>query len=114
MKQIIYDKQVLEIHFREGNRRINLEELVYIETNRHLQVFHTLNQEYSIYGKLGDFENALVPYGFVRSHQSFLVNMKYIEKISSYIMKLKNGQELSVPKKRYGEVKQAFAKFLEK
>lgn len=50
-----------------------------------------------------DLERTLKGMGFVRIHQSFLINMRYIEKISSYVMVLTTGKEISVPKSRYPE-----------
>lgn len=46
--------------------------------------------------------------GFVRAHLSFLVNMRYIVKISSYIMILTTGKNISVPKARYAQVKREY------
>lgn len=51
--------------------------------------------------------------GFVRTHRSFLVNMRYINRISSYIVTLTGGKELSVPKARYPDVKRQYALFQE-
>ena len=58
---------------------------------------------------MDELENKLDEFGFVRVHQSFLVNMRYIEKISSYILRLITGKEISVPKSRYQEVKRRYA-----
>lgn len=63
--------------------------------------------------KLNEIEEELKEYGFLRIHQSFLVNMRYIQKISSYVLTLKNGKELSVPKSRYQEVKRKYANHLD-
>ena len=52
-----------------------------------------------------EIEEELSCFGFARVHQSFLVNMRYIEKLSSYVLWLINGKEISVPKSRYQEVK---------
>jgi len=49
--------------------------------------------------------------GFVRIHQSFLINMRYIGKLSSYVMVLTTGKEISVPKSRYPEVKRQYTLF---
>ncbi len=49
--------------------------------------------------------------GFLRIHQSFLINMRYIVKISSYLMTLTTGKEISVPKSRYPEVKRQYTLF---
>ena len=43
-----------------------------------------------------------------------IVNMQYIDKISSYVLRLTNGKEISVPKSRYAEVKRSYAAFKEK
>ena len=85
------------------------DDIIYIETAKHKNVFYTKKQAYTIYKKMDELENELDEFGFVRVHQSFLVNMRYIEKISSYILRLITGKEISVPKSRYQEVKRAFA-----
>ena len=88
----------------EGNVRLRVDDIIYIETSRHKNVFHTAGQAYSIYKKMDE----LAGMGFVRIHQSFLINMKYIERIRSYVMILTTGKEISVPKSRYQEVKRQY------
>ncbi len=112
MKEMKSSEQVLEFDFREGLRAIRVDEIIYIETNRHIQIFYTKKNEYTIYAKMDEMEQQLSEYGFVRIHQSFLVNMRYIDKISSYVLTLKTGKELSVPKSRYSDVKKRYALFL--
>lgn len=99
----------VEFSFVEGQIRLQTDDIIYIETAKHKNVFYTQKQAYTIYKKMDELENELAEFGFVRVHQSFLVNMRYIEKISSYILRLITGKEISVPKSRYQEVKRAFA-----
>ncbi len=99
----------VEFSFVEGQVRLQTDDIIYIETAKHKNVFYTKKQAYTIYKKMDDIEEELVGFGFVRVHQSFLVNMRYIEKISSYVLRLITGKEMSVPKSRYQEVKRAFA-----
>ena len=47
----------------------------------------------------------------IRVHQSYIVNMMYVKKISGYRIYLKNGIEIGVPKPRYKEVKKAIMEF---
>jgi len=103
--------QMLEFAFVEGQVSLKPEDIIYIETSRHKNFFYTKTQVYSIYKKLSDLEQELEDYGFVRIHLSFLVNMRYIEKISSYILRLANGKEISVPKSRYAYVKEKYAAY---
>lgn len=84
------------------------EDIIYVMTDRHKNIFHTTERDYGIYRKLDEIERELTDYNFVRVHQSYLVNMRYVEKISSYVMYLTTGEELSVPKSRYQNVKRAF------
>lgn len=110
-KEIGQKAQVVCFPFVEGKISLRADEIIYIETSRHKNLFYTKNQTYSIYKKLDDIEVILKGMGFVRIHQSFLVNMNYIEKISSYIMTLNNGKEISVPKSRYPYVKKQYTLF---
>ena len=99
----------VEFSFVEGQIRLQTDDIIYIETAKHKNVFYTKKQAYTIYKKMDELENELDEFGFVRVHQSFLVNMRYIEKISSYILRLITGKEISVPKSRYQEVKRRYA-----
>ena len=58
--------------------------------------------------RVEELENELKNMGFVRAHLSFLVNMKYITKISSYVMTLTTGKKIPVPKARYAQVKREY------
>jgi len=102
-------KRYVEFSFVEGERRLLVDDIFYIETSRHKNMFYTKKQTYTIYKRLDELELELSQYGFVRAHQSFLVNMRYIDKISSYVLRLITGKEISVPKARYQEVKRSFA-----
>ena len=99
----------VEFSFVEGQIRLQTDDIIYIETAKHKNVFYTKKQAYTIYKKLDELEAELKDMGFVRIHLSFLVNMRYIAKISSYVLTLTIGKEISVPKSRYQEVKRAFA-----
>lgn len=99
----------VEFSFVEGQVRLQTDDIIYIETSKHKNVFYTKKQAYTIYKKMDEIEDELAGGGFVRVHQSFLVNMRYIEKISSYVLRLITGKEISVPKSRYQEVKRAYA-----
>ena len=107
------ESPVLEFPFVEGKTNLKAEDIIYIETSRHKNFFYTKTQVYSIYKKLSELETELESYGFVRIHLSFIVNMQYIEKISSYILRLTNGKEISVPKSRYADVKKKYAVYKE-
>ena len=55
-------------------------------------------RDYTQYTTLNKVENNFPKTQFVRIHQSYLVNLKYIKYIKNYKAILKNGLELSIPK----------------
>lgn len=112
-KEKVGESPILEFSFVEGRTSLRAEDIIYIETSRHKNFFYTNTQVYSIYKKLSELEEELKDYGFVRIHLSFIVNMRYIDKISSYVLRLTNGKEISVPKSRYAEVKRKYALYKE-
>lgn len=101
-------EQRVQFPFVGGDVALRVKDIIYVVTNRHKNIFHTSERDYGIYKKLDEIESELCGYGFVRIHQSYLVNMQYVEKISSYLMRLTTGEELSVPKSRYQHVKREY------
>lgn len=101
-----------EFTFQEGGRKeVSLERLLYIESKLHKLEFHVMEDSlkiYTMYATLNDIERDLENSGFIRVHQSFLVNLKYVINVFRYKAILSNGEELVIPKARYKEVKDSF------
>lgn len=107
-----------EISFLEGKRVVSLNSILYIESKLHKLEYHILEDKVQIYTQyevLNRVESEYIQNGFIRSHQSYLVNMKHIKELKvdngRYIMVLSNGDELIIPKKRYREVKEAYVTY---
>ncbi len=111
ISEIRRNNRVLEFSFVEGKIKLHADDIIYIETARHKNLFYTHKGTYGIYKKLDELEAELRDLGFVRIHLSFLVNMRYIAKISSYVLTLTTGKEISVPKSRYQDVKRQYTLF---
>lgn len=104
----------VNFNFNEGSKNVSLERLLYIESNLHKLEFYIMEDElvkYILYDTLDNIEAQLEGNNFLRIHQSFLVNMKYIKKLSRYVVLLNNGIELSVPRARYKEVEKAIVAY---
>jgi two-component system, LytTR family, response regulator LytT len=100
--------------FMEGTRELFLERILYIESRLHKLEFHVMEHEmkvYTMYNRLNELEKSLAKYGFIRIHQSYLVNIKYIKGIAGYKAILNNGVELIVPKARYKSVRDMFISY---
>lgn len=113
MSQIIsmnyQEKKQYHIPFVGGERIVPKDEIVFVESAGRKLLFHISQDVYSIYRKLDDAENELDDTDFLRIHQSYLVNMNFIERINSYRLYLRTGKVLSVPKARYPDVKKKYA-----
>jgi len=97
--------------FKEGRKEIVLDRLLYIESNLHRLEFHVMEDDekvYTMYEILNVMDDMLSENGFIRTHQSYLVNVKYIKNVARYKVILTNGVELPIPKVRYTEVKKKF------
>ena len=106
-----YVAQKKKFNFNEGTKIVALERLLYIESRLHKLEFYIMEdklKKYSIYGKLDELEKELQGNDFIRIHQSYLVNMKHIEKVSRYEALLNNGIKLEIPKARYKFVEETF------
>lgn len=100
--------------FSDAEKQISLDRLLYVESKLHKLEFHVMEEDmtlYSMYETLNTIESELKDFGFIRIHQSFLVNLKYIANIMRYKVILTNGDELIIPKARYREVKDAFIEY---
>lgn len=97
--------------FKEGEKEISLERIIYIESNLHRLFFHVMEDElktYTLYETLDEAEKKLMGNNFIRIHQSYLVNLKYIKSILRYKAIMYDGTELIIPKIRYMQVREAF------
>lgn len=80
--------------FKEGRKEIVLDRLLYIESNLHRLEFHVMEDDetvYTMYEILNVMDDMLSENGFIRTHQSYLVNVKCIKNVARYKVILTNG-----------------------
>ncbi len=114
MDRLNYQIAKHNFQFPNGPRAISLDRVLYIESRLHQLEIHVMEDEmkyYALQGKLSEIEKSLEPYEFLRVHQSYLVNMKYIKEIYRYRTVLTNLQELPIPKARFKEVHNKYIEF---
>lgn len=114
MEKLNYSVAKREFDFKEGTKEVSLERLLYIESNLHKLEFHIMEDDmkiYTMYETLNALEDRLAANDFVRIHQSYLVNIKYIKNVVRYKVVLTNGVELVIPKARYTYVKEQFVSY---
>lgn len=103
------------IHIAVGNERVKIElnELVYAEAQQHYQCLHLKNgsvertrmSSTELYELLADHPE------FVRLGASFILNLKYVTRVSASDAWLHDGRRVPVPRRCGAEVKQKYTEF---
>lgn len=109
--KINYVEEKKQFAFQEGVKEIILDDILYVESNLHKLTFWLQGKnffKYSMYEKLDVIAELLKPYNFCRIHKSYLVNLKYVEMMERYQLRLYNGVQLNIAKPRYPEVRNEF------
>lgn len=110
-KQKQNDEKRVTIMCRNHKQIFYLDEILYLESRAHRTMIHTYEGEEVCRDKISDLEQRMGD-TFVRCHQSFLVNMKYIRRIENESFKLENGEEISISKRRHVETKNRYFAYL--
>lgn len=103
----------ITIHHASGLTRIYLKDIYYLESMLRTISIHTFDKTYSMVGKISKFEEDLKEFGFVRSHKSFLVNLRHIENIYKNTITLDNGDEVLLSKHRSKEIHELLIKYIQ-
>lgn len=109
--QLDYREQIYRLKLPNGNRDIPAKSILYIESRLHKVIYFVMDneiKEYSRYDKLDTVEAELKPYGFCRTHQSFLVNMSHVMGVDRYKATLREEIEVPISKKYYKNVETRF------
>lgn len=93
-------KLILSLH--DSFQVIDLNELMYCETDKGYTSFYcSTGKKYLVSKTLKDFEERLLRADFSRPHQSFMVNLKFIDKYEkSGTIYLKNGKKIPVSSRK--------------
>lgn len=77
----------------------------------HNLTYHCANCEITVVGTMKKMEKSLNEHYFVRIHNSFMINMKYIAEVRSHTILLKNMVELPVTRSKKEMFRRAYLEF---
>lgn len=91
-----------EFKFRREVIKVPLNEILYFESSKRTIFLITQNDTFKFYGKLSEVEKNVEKskYSFLRIHQSYLVNYKYVKKIGYNYTELIDGTILHISEDR--------------
>lgn len=116
LKGLIYDYSQNHKRFLFSNNNtsfsLGLSDIIFFEVfNRNITI-HTVDSEYTYYGKLSDLVDMYKNDGFIKVGKSYLINASYIKIIKKNDIILKTGQTLELGRKNKSQVIEEYFNYL--
>ena len=105
------NSNIISIDLSSGVKKLDVDNIFYLESQGHNLIFYTVNGEFSIRGKLSDFEQQLSPYGFFRSNKGYLVNLKYVDGVEKGCCQIA-GKQLLISRARKNDFMSALTDYM--
>lgn len=105
------DERYLLIKTRGEVKRIPVDKILYIESEKRKNILHLPNEKIAYYGSMEELAKEL-PDDFFRVHKGYFVNMAYVEQYDRSEITVKGGDVVLLSKYRYAEFVNAYLKFL--
>lgn len=96
----------LSLHVKGGERIVRPADILYLESSLHILRVHTVRGLVETHGKLAD-ALAQLPRRFVRTHQSFAVNLDAVRSLESGAVMLATGEFVPVSRRMRASVRKA-------
>lgn len=105
MERIRTREHMLQLTLSDGVVRLSVYEIRYLEVMRNYTTVHGA-EDYSVKRSLNDLERELDE-SFYRIHRSFIVNLRFVKRITRTEVILKDGTALPLSRKHYEGLNQA-------
>lgn len=107
-----HSKKFLWIKNSEGEHRVLLSDIIYVEAQDQRIDIVTLKGHFLVLGKLNDYEEKFKSEGFFRIHRSYLVALSKIVNISGSEVTVAGGVILPVGRTKEKKFRQAFLDYI--
>lgn len=98
-RKLSEEQMIICFEDKHDSIRLQIRDISYIESYRHYINIHTGQMVHTIRGKLSAYEERLSGLGFIRIHIGYLVNIRYIYRMTADVVQLDDGTELTVSRK---------------
>lgn len=105
------NQNAIYISFRGCTKKIMVSDIYYVESERKKVIINYINGQIETIQKLNEIEKQL-PDFFLRVHQSFLINLNFIESVSSSEVQMINGAILPISRSKSKYAHERFFEFL--
>lgn len=102
----------LTINWKGETIDLPIEKIKYFESYRKHVIFYTYDGEYQMIANLSDILNELSPYGFLQTHQGYVVNMNLIRRFDGLNIILVDGTKVPISFRKKTNVVSEYAKYV--
>ena len=95
----------LNVRIQRCTVQLPLAQIYYLESQRRKIVAHMWESNVEFYDRLDHLEELLAPSGFLRCHQSYLLNPRYIRQLNGTCAVLADGSRLPVSRNCFRKLK---------
>ena len=95
----------------QGKKGVLVTRIKYIEVMSHKLNVHGIKESFIANGNLKDIEDIFYDYGFLKVHQSYLVNYRFINLIKHKEVIIDNGTTLPISRGKYEKIKFDYMRF---
>ncbi len=110
-KRLSLQSKMIYLSIEGQGVRIPADEIVYVESFDHRLEINTLNEKYLVKMPLYELEGKLTK-DFLHCHRCYIVNLRYIKKITKAEVVLDSGKALPLSRRLYTGVNRAMIKYL--
>lgn len=113
-QEALRKEESLTVRSASGIMRISIQRLEFLEVMNKKLYFHLSDSSIKeTHGSLSDFETDLLcREEFIKVHRSFIVNMGYIQELSSNMIITASGQRVPISRLLYTQVRETYMKHL--
>lgn len=111
-----YNKQTkrLRLKCKQGIVSLGYPEIFYIESRKNNLIFYTKESDYITRESIGVMERALNPFGFIRTHSGFIVNLDHVYMLEKTFLILDDGRRVPVSRNKCKDVREELLKKITK
>lgn len=116
VERVTLDDAFFQFKYGKSFYKESLEDIICFESNRRIINIITVHGNFKFYGKLNEVQErvATAKTTFLRIHQSYLVNYKYINRLSYDFVEMRNGVRLSISEEKQKMISELYFKELER
>lgn len=105
-----FSDKIISIHSKNEVILVKVDDIIYLNSERKYTIFHMINgSQYVSTNNLGHYEKSLNLDYFVRIHNSYIINLHHLTKVSKSdgnFCVLKNGKSLPISRRRFTVLKE--------